>query len=667
MHTYRISASAFFTVVLSSALAFTLACGSLFAAYHDEIPDAVGLAAWLRAMNVHAAWELGYTGDGVVLAVVDNAVSTYHNSYKDNVVYSHDYSSQNRPTSTATDPTKGSMYHGTFVASCAAGYDTSKKVFGTAYNVDVMGFKTATENGTFGTDTIRKSLQDCLSNEIHPNVINNSYGFSTGFAVTGYTSNGLFKNLQDSGCIMLYAAGNNRNKGVSAFSNGNVWNSKDAGKEELQASPYTISVAALNSNYNTYYSANSYATFSCYGASTFVSAPGTAIKGAKPTTETDATTYASGNGTSFASPLVAGVVALAVEAAKDSAGITLDTRMVKHLLASTSKRVGDPNATGSLVAWQTNAAGYSFSHSYGFGIPDAEALVKAAEQIQGITEQTIMTCKISSNGTITPRSGMNLRYAASLSRTTKAATAPTPAEDEPLLDDACLYTCGEAVPTDETALTPSNALSPSAYQIIATGTDTPSCDPVYRKAFVVDEATFSTAGVTSQPLEEVVLTIGLSHLVTGDLRIELYHTTDADQNGSFEDAEDILTTSVLCFEDVDMENDEALFYSDGYKSVLETGSLTWSFSSNAFWGEDPSGLWEVMVYDAYPRIDPDTQEPLYSVQVNESQVELTFLMGELQKDTPIPSVPEPSTVVLLVLGSLFVCVKYRKGRAASKI
>jgi hypothetical protein len=92
------------------------------------------------------------------------------------------------------------------------------------------------------------------------------------------------------------------------------------------------------------------------------------------------------NGTSAATPNVAGVVAMMLEANPD-----LSVRDLKHILARTAKKT-DPGFSGvssndiipgSTVVleqgWVTNGAGWSFSERYGFGAVDATAAVTMAK------------------------------------------------------------------------------------------------------------------------------------------------------------------------------------------------------------------------------------------------------------------------------------------------
>ena len=113
-----------------------------------------------------------------------------------------------------------------------------------------------------------------------------------------------------------------------------------------------------------------HASYSSTGAALFLSAPGGDYESFTNNVVAkigggclDATA-----GTSFATPVAAGVVALILQANPD-----LTWRDVQGILATTSQKTDadDPS-------WSTNAAGIPHSYLYGFGVIDADAAVTAA-------------------------------------------------------------------------------------------------------------------------------------------------------------------------------------------------------------------------------------------------------------------------------------------------
>lgn len=245
----------------------------------------------------------------------------------------------------------------------------------------------------------------------HSNQVISVYNNSWGFKAPGDNSLGVIPPvILDSiaqgaqtgrgglGSIFVFAAGNS-----GAFAD-------NANYSELVNSIYTIAVGALNDQYRR-------ASYGNPGASLTVSAPagndatrpqGTTTtdlvgsNGYNPPTPADPLEYtdqdytARFNGTSSASPVVSGVVALILQSNPN-----LGWRDVKEILirSATVNQPGDPD-------WVTNSAGFHFNHQFGAGLVNAGGAVALAtnwvnlgSQLNYVSVQTNLGFAIPDNST----------------------------------------------------------------------------------------------------------------------------------------------------------------------------------------------------------------------------------------------------------------------------
>ena len=164
---------------------------------------------------------------------------------------------------------------------------------------------------------------------------------------------GITKGRNGKGIIYVFASGNDNGAGA------------DTNMEGYLNSRFTISVGAVGKD-------EKHASYSTSGASLFVTAPGG---------DTEAITnivsayagggcYEAGLGTSYSCPVVSGVIALMLEANPN-----LSWRDVQGIIAASSRMGKDDSNDDTLT---TNAAGFSHSNYYGFGIINAFAAVTAS-------------------------------------------------------------------------------------------------------------------------------------------------------------------------------------------------------------------------------------------------------------------------------------------------
>ncbi|KAL3940132.1 MAG: hypothetical protein SGBAC_005271 [Bacillariaceae sp.] len=178
------------------------------------------------------------------------------------------------------------------------------------------------------------------------------------------------------GAIYVVAAGNYYNLGV------------DVNMDRITNTRYTIAVGAVDKN-------EKHASYSNPGAALFVSAPGGDVESRMnlPAAKVGGGCTDSTHGTSFAAPIVTGVIALILEANPN-----LAWRDVQRIIASTARMVEDDDDDDDTRT--VNDAGIEHSNLYGFGIIDAEKAVNAALRWTNLPPE----------GTITWQSGkLNLR------------------------------------------------------------------------------------------------------------------------------------------------------------------------------------------------------------------------------------------------------------------
>ena len=254
-------------------------------------------------INADAALAAGYSGEGVKVAVLDSGVNFNHFDLIDNFDLSanelgYDFVSD--------DFFPEDVYgHGTHVAGILAATSNGFGVVGVAPNAQMVALRVLDENGEGTASRIIEALQWIQNyNAAHPDspirITNNSYG-------TGSNSSQLeaaFDVLASSGVLHIGSAGND---GSAAGNGNNV--SYPARYESV------VAVAALDKN-------NLRASFSSTGSDVEIAAPGVAILSAWKDGVNSAGPqpfsfagyageyFIEANGTSMASPHVAGVAAL---------------------------------------------------------------------------------------------------------------------------------------------------------------------------------------------------------------------------------------------------------------------------------------------------------------------------------------------------------------------
>lgn len=344
--------------------------------------------AGLFDLNVVGVWApdggLAYTGAGTRTVVIDDGFDYTHSDLAPNYSTALDYDYYGGDA----DPfgLDGDS-HGTAVAGIIGADNDGSGTVGIAFNTSLVGYRVGFLSNI--DDAVRDAALSAAAG-----VVNISLGLSGGIASAFVdfadvnaieTSNGtaVDNGRGGLGTVIVKSAANNR--GIDFDVNADDWTNDTR----------QVVVAAVDQDgYVSYYSS--------YGAAILVSAFGT--PGEVLTTDrTGAGGYSTGNftygfnGTSSAAPMVAGVVALMLEA-----NASLGWRDVQSILASSARHVGSDHGAGlsgsERYDWGWNASstwnggGMHFSNDYGYGLVDALAAVRLAETwlVTGTTAATTL-------------------------------------------------------------------------------------------------------------------------------------------------------------------------------------------------------------------------------------------------------------------------------------
>ena len=307
-------------------------------------------------LNVVPTWD-NYKGRGIRIGILDDGLEVSHPDLAVNVdtVNDRDFNDlDNDPTPTSGDS------HGTACAGVAAAKGNNNLgVSGVAPEALLVGMRLiaapTTDDVEADAFAFKKDLIEIKSNSWGP--FDNAYGASgPGPLSQAALINAATTGRDGKGTVFIWAGGNGNASG------------DDSNYDGWAASPYGIAVGAIGDDGESVW-------YGEPGANILVCAPSNGGKQNITTTDrSGATGYSSGDytstfgGTSSATPAVAGVVALMLEANPN-----LTYRDVQEILMRTATR-NDPNNGG----WVTNGAGFDFHHQYGSGLVNANAATSLA-------------------------------------------------------------------------------------------------------------------------------------------------------------------------------------------------------------------------------------------------------------------------------------------------
>ncbi|KAG6894959.1 hypothetical protein C0993_010396 [Termitomyces sp. T159_Od127] len=320
-------------------------------------------------MNVAPVWDMGFTGKGVIAAVIDDGLDFTSEDLAANfdAVNSYDFNDHEA----LPYPKRSNDHHGTRCAGQIAAAKNNACGVGIAYEAKVAGIRilSAPISDVDEAVALNYGFQNVSVYSCSWGPPDNGKAMgSPSYLIKKSVLNGINNGRGGKGSIFVFASGNGGGHEDQCNFDG------------YTNSIYSVTVSALDyTGKHPYYSeacaANMVAAYSSGSGNHIV----TTDKGKNEC----ATTH---GGTSAAAPNVAGVFTLAVQArsvpiaesvptSHDHARPELTWRDIQYLCIETAKVVNpdDPD-------WETIATGKKYSYKYGFGVLDAYKFVTAAQK-----------------------------------------------------------------------------------------------------------------------------------------------------------------------------------------------------------------------------------------------------------------------------------------------
>ncbi|WP_454666423.1 S8 family peptidase [Acinetobacter calcoaceticus] len=255
-----------------------------------------------KALPLNSTYSYSQTGSGTTAYIVDTGILSSHQQFSGRVQAGYTAISDGKGTTDCNG-------HGTHVAGTVGG-----STYGVAKNVSLVPVRILGCDGSGASSNVIAGLDWILKNGKKPAVVNMSLGGDASASLDSAVEN-LFNN----GYVMVVAAGN---------SNTDACNSSPARVSKA------ITVAATDNT-------DTRASYSNYGSCVDIFAPGSQINSAWIGSNTATKVL---NGTSMATPHVAGVVAEMLQSAPTATPQTISTNLVNQASSNVVKNPsGSPN------------------------------------------------------------------------------------------------------------------------------------------------------------------------------------------------------------------------------------------------------------------------------------------------------------------------------------
>ncbi|MGQ1316246.1 S8 family peptidase [Acinetobacter baumannii] len=255
-----------------------------------------------KALPLNSAYSYLQTGSGTTAYIVDTGILSSHQEFSGRVLSGYTAISDGNGTTDCNG-------HGTHVAGTVGG-----TTYGVAKNVNLVPIRILGCDGSGASSNVIAGLDWILKNGKKPAVVNMSLGGATSSSLDSAV-----ENLYNNGYVMVVAAGN---------SNTDACTSSPARVSKA------ITVAATDNT-------DTRASYSNYGSCVDIFAPGSQINSSWIGSNTATKIL---NGTSMATPHVAGVVAEMLQSTPTASSQTISTNLLNQASSNVVKNPsGSPN------------------------------------------------------------------------------------------------------------------------------------------------------------------------------------------------------------------------------------------------------------------------------------------------------------------------------------
>lgn len=319
--------------------------------------------------NVPAVWSMGFRGEGIRIAIVDEDLEIAHEDLNTNIATGLSYNYIDGLTDPRCPAIAITCGHGTAVAGLVAARDFNDLgLRGAAPRANIVGYN------LLQSRNISNEADAMIRDVTNIHISNNSWGapdnadlHATPTLWRDAITTGLSTGRNGLGTIYVWAGGNgglaDDNSNYDGYANHRGINAICAVDDNGMRADYSESGANLR-----ICAPSRGTTNSGHGISTTdrTGALGLNISGIGNYTNLSYSKIFTG--TSAATPIVAGITALLLQANPG-----LGWRDVQLILTQTARQ-NDPTHPD----WNQNGAGHWINHDYGFGVVDAGAAVSAA-------------------------------------------------------------------------------------------------------------------------------------------------------------------------------------------------------------------------------------------------------------------------------------------------